>query len=69
VEKTTKQGALCSALLIKYYDYIIKSRRRWVGHVARMRKRRCANKVLVGGLEGRRPLGRPRRKWGDNIKN
>jgi hypothetical protein len=48
---------------------VIKSRRmRWAGHVARMGERRGAYRVLVGKPEGRRPLGRPRRKWEDNIK-
>jgi hypothetical protein len=48
---------------------IIKSRRmRWVGHVARMGEKRNAYRILVGKSEGRRPLGRPRRRWVDNIK-
>ena len=41
---------------------------RWVGHVARMGERRGAYRVLVGKPEGKKPLGRPRRKWDDNIK-
>ncbi|KAJ4445427.1 hypothetical protein ANN_07232 [Periplaneta americana] len=49
---------------------IIKSRRlRWAGHVARMSESRNAYRVLVGRPEGKRPLGRPRRRWEDNIKN
>jgi hypothetical protein len=48
---------------------IIKSRRmRWVGHVALMGKKRNTYKLLVGKPEGRRPLGRPRRRWVDNIR-
>ena len=48
---------------------VIKTRRmRWAGHVARMEERRGAYRVLVGKPEGRRPLGRPRRRWEDNIK-
>jgi hypothetical protein len=48
---------------------VIKSRRmRWAGHVARMGERRGAYRVLVGKPEGKRPLGRPRRRWEDNIK-
>jgi hypothetical protein len=48
---------------------IIKSRRmRWAGHVARMGEKRNANRLLVGKPEGKRPLGRPRCKWVDNIK-
>jgi hypothetical protein len=48
---------------------VIKSRRmRWAGHVAQMGEGRCAYKILVGRPEGRRPLGRPRCRWEDNIK-
>jgi hypothetical protein len=48
---------------------VIKSRRmRWAGHVARMVEGRGAYRVLVGRPEGRRPLGRPRRRREDNIK-
>jgi hypothetical protein len=48
---------------------VIKSRRlRWAGHVARMGERIGAYSALVGKPEGRRPLGRPRRRWEDNIK-
>jgi hypothetical protein len=41
---------------------------RWAGHVARMGEKRGAYRILVGRSEGRRPLGRPRRRWDDNIK-
>jgi hypothetical protein len=44
---------------------MIKSRR-WAGHVARMREKRNAYRLLVGKPEGRRPLGRPRGRWVDN---
>ena len=48
---------------------VIKSRRiRWVVHVACMGKRKGACKVLVGKPEGRNPLGKPSRRWEDNIK-
>ena len=48
---------------------VIKSRRmRWTGHVARMSEERGVYRVLVGKPEGRRPLGRPRRRWVDNIR-
>jgi hypothetical protein len=47
---------------------VIKSRRmRWVGHVARMGKRRGVYRVLVGKTEGKRPHRRPRHRWEDNI--
>jgi hypothetical protein len=48
---------------------VIKSRRmRWAGHVAHIGEGRGVYMVLVGRPEGKRPLGRPRRRWEDNIK-
>jgi len=48
---------------------VIKSRRmRCAGHVVRMGEERGVNRVLVGKPEGKRPLGRPRRRWVDNIR-
>jgi len=48
---------------------MVKSRRmRWAGHVARMGEGRGVHRVLVGKPEGKRPMGRPRRGWEDNIK-
>ena len=48
---------------------VIKSGRiKSVGHVTRMVLRRDAYRVLVGIPEGKRPLGKPRRRWEDNIK-
>ena len=41
---------------------------RWAGHVARMGERRGVFRVWVGKLAGKRPLGRPRCRWEDNIK-
>jgi len=41
---------------------------RWAGRVTLMRERRGAYRVLVGNPEGKRTLGRPRRRWEDNIK-
>jgi hypothetical protein len=47
----------------------VKSRRmRWAGHVARMGEERKVYNVLVGKPEGKRPLGRPRRRWEDGIR-
>jgi hypothetical protein len=43
-------------------------RMRWSGHVASMGENRGVHRVLVGKPEGNRPLGRPRRRWEDNIK-
>ena len=48
---------------------VIKWRRmRWAGHVARMGEKRSVKRVLVGKPEGKRPFGRPRSRWEDNIK-
>jgi hypothetical protein len=48
---------------------VIKSMKmRWVGHVARVGEGRGVCRVLIGRSEGKRPLGRPRRRWEDNIK-
>jgi hypothetical protein len=48
---------------------ITKSRRmRWAGHVARMGEKRNVYRLLVRKPKGKRPLGRPRRRWIDNIK-
>jgi len=48
---------------------LIKWRRmRWAGHVARMGEERGTYRVLLGKSEGRGPLGRPRRRWVDNIR-
>jgi hypothetical protein len=49
--------------------WVIKFRRmRLAGHVAHMGEERGVYRVLVGKLEGRRPVGRPRRRWVDNIR-
>jgi hypothetical protein len=52
---------------VTYFRYQTR-RLRWAGHVARRGERRGAYRALVGKPEGRRPLGRPRRRWEDNIK-
>jgi hypothetical protein len=48
--------------------YELAIRMRWAGHVARVGEGLGAYKVLVGRPEGKRPLGKPRRRWEDNIK-
>jgi hypothetical protein len=49
--------------------WVIKSTRmRWARHVARMGEESGVYRVLVGKPEGKRPLGRPRRRWEDNIR-
>jgi hypothetical protein len=48
---------------------MIKTRRmRWAGHVARMRPNRNVYRILEGNLEGKRPLGKPKHRWLNNIK-
>jgi hypothetical protein len=48
---------------------VAKSRRmRWAGHVAGMKAMRNVQNILVGNPEGKRSLGRPRRRWEDNIR-
>jgi hypothetical protein len=60
-----RHNLYCSPSVIR----IIKSRRmRWAGHVACMREKRNAYRILVGKLEGKRPIGRPRCRWENNIK-
>jgi hypothetical protein len=49
-------------------EWLIKSRMRWVRHVAWMGEERGVYRVLVGKPEGKRPIGRPRHRWEDNIK-
>ena len=46
----------------------IQSQLIWAGHVARMGEKRAVYRVLVGKQEGKRPLGRPRSRWVDNIR-
>jgi hypothetical protein len=68
VEKTTNKE-LYALYSLPNIIRVIKSRRlRWAGHVARMEERRDAYRVLVRKPEGRRPLGRPKRRLEDNIK-
>ena len=73
-EVTGEWGKLHNEKLSDLYSLpnimrVVKSRRiRWAGHVARMGEGRGVHRVLVGKPEGKRPLGRPRRIWEDNIK-
>ena len=55
----------CSLNIVRVKKSI---RMRWAGHVARMGERRGVYRVLVGKPEGKMPLGRPSRRWQDNIK-
>jgi hypothetical protein len=47
---------------------VVKSRMRWTGHVVRMGEGRGVYRVMMERPEGKRPLGRPRRRWENNIK-
>jgi hypothetical protein len=58
-------GLYCSPTIV----WVIKSRRmRWAGNVARVGKGRGMYRVLVGKAEGKRPFGRPRCRWEDNVE-
>jgi hypothetical protein len=46
----------------------IKSRMRWAGHVARMGERRGIHRILVGKTEGKKPFGRTKSRWEENIQ-
>ena len=64
-EGSTMRNFIVSPNIVR----VIKSRRlRWTGHVARMEEGRSAFKILIVKPTGRRPLGRPRRRWEDNIR-
>jgi hypothetical protein len=54
--------------LLEIYNTIKSRRMKWAKNVARMLELRNICKILVGKPEGKRPLGRPRRKWEDNIE-
>jgi hypothetical protein len=58
----------CHSLASLHKLSITSRRMRWAEHVARMGERRGAYGALVGKPDGRRPLGRPRSRWEDNIK-
>ena len=63
---TVRNVIVCTVHLIVR---LIKSRKlRWAGNVARMEKGRSPFKILKGTPRGKRPLGRPRRRWEDNIQ-
>jgi len=65
LHKEERNDLYCSPNIFR----VIKPRRtKLEGHVARMEERRCVYRVLVGKPEEKRPLGRPRRRWEDNIK-
>jgi hypothetical protein len=56
-------------ILFLLKEYTVKARRMsWAGHVARMGEKRNTYRLWVGKSEGRKPLGRPRRRWLDNIR-
>ena len=64
-----QQLLLLSSLPFPSKRRVTQSRRmRWAGHVAHMGKMRGVHRVLVGKHEGKRPIGRPRHRWEDNIK-
>jgi hypothetical protein len=64
-KKNVKWTEALFTLRVEFLHYV---RMRWAEHVARMGEGRGVHRVLVGEPEGKRPLGRPRRRWEDNIK-
>ena len=67
--KDLHKEALSDLYSLPNIERVVKSRRmRWAGHVSRMGEGRGVHRVLVGKPEGKRPLGRPRRRCEDNIK-
>ena len=64
----SRQRLINCRSLLNFFRVIKSGRMRLAGHVARMVERRGIYRVLVGKPEGKRPLGRPRRRWGDSIK-
>jgi hypothetical protein len=64
---TMRSFIICTLRQVKF-RITNSTRMKWEGHVARMGEKRNACRILVGEPEGKRPLGRPRRKWVDNIK-
>ena len=67
MEKTPLCGLHCLYHLLNIVRVVKSGRLRWAGHVARMEEGRSAFKILTGKPTGKRPLGRPRRRWEDNI--
>jgi hypothetical protein len=59
---------ISKAIIIIIIIIIIGRRMRWARHVSRMGEGRGVYRVLLGKTEGQRPMGRPRRRWEDNIK-
>ena len=54
--------------MYKVFSHVISRRLRWAGHVAKMEEDRSAFKISTGTPAGKRPLGRPRSRWEDNIR-
>jgi hypothetical protein len=67
LRKCCDKFTVCCFGFISYPAYMAR-RMKWAGHVARMGEKRNAYRLLMGKPEGRRPLGRPRRRWVDNIR-
>ena len=67
--RTFLKNIFCLMIVKHNIVRVITSRRKkWAGHVARVVEGRGVHKILVGKPEEERPLGRPRRRWEDNIK-
>ena len=67
--KKLHNDELCALCTLPNIVQVAKSiRMRWVGHVAPMGEGRVVHRFLLGKPEGKRPLGRPKRRWENNIK-
>ena len=68
IDHILRRNCLLQRVIEREIRWGIESDRRWAGHVARMVELRGVYRVLLGKPEGRRSLGRPRRRWVDNIR-
>jgi hypothetical protein len=59
---------LCTVSLTNFTRVMKSNGIRWVGHVARTWESRNAYRIMLRNRKGKRPFGRPKRRWGDNIK-
>jgi hypothetical protein len=66
---SSNRYTVCKLIAVPNIVRVVKSRRmRWAVYVTRMGEERVVHRLLVGKPEGKRPFGRPRRRWEDNIK-
>jgi hypothetical protein len=63
-----QEGSIITFTAVEIMTAVTTVRMRWAGHVARMGEKRDVYRLLVGKPKGKSPLGRPRRRWIENIK-